>query len=45
MQINVHGVKNQKKDLIAEIVILQKLLFFCYLCIEIQTYGFCFQER
>lgn len=28
MQINVHDVKNQKKDISAEIVISQKLLFF-----------------
>ena len=30
MQINVHGVKNQRKDIIAKIVISQKLFFYLF---------------
>ena len=44
MQINFHEVKNQKKDIIAEILISVEAAVFHCLSHKIQPFGFCFEK-
>ena len=44
MQINVHDVKNQKKDIIAEIVIFAKAIVFYCFSGEIKPFGLCLEK-